>query len=1047
MGGGKRAGGSPNPRRRSFGSQSRIRLARDGGRGPGWTQRRPGRVRVPVPRFPGILLQRAATRNGLEREGDGPVWSRRSRRLVAKKSPMIQSSTGRTRAEGGCPDIGAIETIAAGRAAEASERLHLGSCGACLATLEELRAQARTHARLRTALAPPDGGSGGVDRPEDLIPGYTLMAEIGRGSQGIVYKAVQGRTKRTVAVKMLLGGAFATERQRARFEREVEIVAGLNHPGIVTIYDRTPVRGGRYAYAMEYIEGAALDDWIPPGQDLRDRRDATLRLFILICNAVQYAHQNGVMHRDLKPANILVDRAGAPHILDFGIAKALGAGPGAPTATLTEEFAGTLMFASPEQVAGNPDGIDSRTDVYTLGVLLYRLICGRHPYPVGGASLDLAARIRTQSPTPPRAIDASIPPDLSTVILHALHKAPGERYQSPGDLGRDLERCLAGKPIEARRDSLGYVLRKHVQRHRFGVAFACTLLVMLVAGLAVSLAFWRRAVAAQAGLEDALDRADQREKDIRQVADAQATMLSGVDPETMGTRLREDVVAEARAALGRSHADAEELAARVEQLDALLSGTNFTNVGTRGIDHVILAPALAAVERDYAGQPLVQAALWQTVADVYQRLGLYDAAVPPLERAIDTRRRELGDKHKDTLESLYAMGFLLTRYTTRADAKLYVREALYGQREALAKRRRELGDGDPETLKAMVSMADALGDVYKITEAEAYARHAMELHRRALGDAHPDTLKAISLRGAILWYQGRLSEAEPYSREAMEGRRRVLGDLHPDTLLSINNMGLLLTSAGRFAEAEAFHREALTGRRRVPGNDKSHMHATILSNMVLVLKPQGKLREAEQYAHEVVEHHRRVSGDLHLDTLWALLTLGELMVRQGRCAEAEPYCRRAYDNFRRVGGEQYSVTIRALSVMGRLQHGIGRLDEAEKFGAEAVRRGGSSFPSGHWFHFEILMHHARTLVAMGCFEQAEEELTEAHKILAMGMRLRAPGIDTTTGHSDLVGAFADLYAAWHEAEPTLGHDAAGAEWKATLDAMTTPAPAQSNRTP
>jgi WD40 repeat protein len=416
---------------------------------------------------------------------------------------MPESTPNRAEA-GGCPDIGAIEAIASGRAAAETETSHVRSCGACRAALEELRAQARTHARLRAALAPSPGAPGGEDLPEDLIPGYRLLAEINRGSQGVVYRAVQERTKRTVAVKMLLGGAFATDRQRARFEREVEIVAGLNHSGIVTIYDRTPVRGGRYAYAMEYIEGSVpLDAWRPASEGgARAQVRTRLILFAEICDAVSYAHQRGVIHRDLKPANILIDGAGKPHVLDFGIAKAAGTEP--PSGTLTVEFAGTLAYASPEQIAGRSGDIDIRTDVYSLGVILFQMLSGRLPHPLDGGSIAEAARIVTQQDAPRLGeIDRSWRGDLDTIAAKALERDIGRRYQSAAALAADIRRHLTGRTIEARRDSTWYVLRKMTGRHKvfvgtaLAVVFAVLAFGAAMATLAASRDRERRALAAK----------------------------------------------------------------------------------------------------------------------------------------------------------------------------------------------------------------------------------------------------------------------------------------------------------------------------------------------------------------------------------------------------------------------------------------------------------------------------------------------------------------------------------------------------------------------
>ncbi len=392
-----------------------------------------------------------------------------------------------------CAEPAALE-----QAAEAGElppplAEHVSDCPACRLAWESALADARFLSRARALSAsslPPAGAP--------RLAGYRTLGVVSSGSQGVVYRAVQESTSRTVAIKTLVAGEGATVRQRARAEREVEIAASLRHPNIVTIFESRKLEDGRIAVVMEFVDGVPLDCWNPTGETAAERRAAMLGVFISVCGAIHHSHLAGVIHRDLKPDNILVTPDGRPVVLDFGIAKTRNI-----SGTMTGEFAGTPAYASPEQVAGHPDEVNALTEVYSLGVILYRLLTGAMPYEITGGIFDIAQTIASTPPTNPVLLDASISSDLRAVVLRALAKDRAERYQSAAALAADLERCLAGEPVDARRGSGWYLLRKAVVVNRRRLALVAAGVVLLaVSGGAVWLSTSRAAASArQAALQ------------------------------------------------------------------------------------------------------------------------------------------------------------------------------------------------------------------------------------------------------------------------------------------------------------------------------------------------------------------------------------------------------------------------------------------------------------------------------------------------------------------------------------------------------------------
>lgn len=409
---------------------------------------------------------------------------------------------------------------------ETAVREHLSACAVCAARAAKAVAEHDGWIeRIRSAGFPPQEAGDRSSRGETgmappAITGYEILAEIRRGGQGIVFRALQKSTKREVALKLLREGRYASDTARRRFEREVELAATLRHPHIVTVFDSGETPDGHAYFAMDYIRGERLDRYTAQSElALGDR----LRLLGRICQAVNYAHQRGVIHRDLKPSNVLVDEAGDPHILDFGLARPV-AEQDATVMTTTGQVAGTLPYMSPEQARGLPDAIDVRSDVYALGVMLYEQLTGTYPYPVEGDTIQVLKQIAETPPTPPsraerRSVAGLIDNELETIVLKALAKKPEERYQTAGELARDIDHYLAGEPIEAKRDSSLYLLKKTIYRHRIGVTVAAAFALVVVAALLVSLTFWHQAVVDRDAAQEAQTLAEEQSEEARRQAE------------------------------------------------------------------------------------------------------------------------------------------------------------------------------------------------------------------------------------------------------------------------------------------------------------------------------------------------------------------------------------------------------------------------------------------------------------------------------------------------------------------------------------------------
>jgi len=921
-----------------------------------------------------------------------------------------------------CLNRSQLEAFVTGELPEAertSAEEHLATCPVCREAvggrLRELSSSGAvgdgvpSSDRAATVTSAPDTSS---PPPAEAVAGYEILHEIHRGGQGVVYKAVQLATKRVVALKVLLHGPYASAKQQHRFEREIDLVASLQHPNIITVYDSGIAQGQPY-FAMEYIHGHTLDAYVSRTKlSIKE----TLRLFRKICSAVNAAHQHGIIHRDLKPGNIRVDADGEPHVLDFGLAKAAGTDvqDGVPV-TVAGEFMGTLAYASPEQADGDPRLIDIRTDVYSLGVILFEMLTDQHPYPVDGSVAEVLRNIGEVEPKRPSALRRGIDDEVETIVLKALAKEKDRRYQSAEILARDVGHYLAGEPLDAKRDSTWYLLRKSLRRYRLAAGVAAAFVLTLTgATIGLSIMYGNQKQARQ--------QAETTARELEIVTAFQQSMISEIDTEIMGRALYEDLRSRLRTALATDGVLSPEAEAAAARFEDLLQETNATDVALELLDRQVLDRAAVAIESKFSDQPVVRAALRQAVADTYRMIGRYPPALPLQKAALETRRRELGDEHPKTLSSLNALATLLETMGRYEEAEARYRTVLDG-------RRRVLGEEHPLTLASVNNLGLVVSRIGRTKEARALYEQALDGRRRTMGEDHRDTLSSIINMGALLEQMGEYEEALGYYREALAGNRRILGEDHLETLTATNNLGNLLKTLGRLDEALLHHSQAVQSRRRIQGSDHPETLTSIINLGSLLLSME---REEEALAHfrEALAGWRRALGDDHPNTLVAVSYVGVVLQRMGRTEEAEPYYREALEGNRRTLGDDHIATVTALHNMGKLLRGLGRLEEAVSYSTATVRWAREQLPEGHPSSAAFLHSHAMSLSKLGRYDEAAGALREAHGIMeaAVGGEHRR----TVT----VIRTLVDLYEDWHAADPAGGHDTEAAEWRARLAAAT-----------
>ncbi len=858
------------------------------------------------------------------------------------------------------------------------------------------------------------GGSSGLEpgriaaqlRLGDALPGYELIGEIHRGGQGVVYEGVQRSTRRRVAIKVLREGPFAAVHERARFEREARILASLQHPHIVTIHDSGEVAGHFYL-VMDFVEGRPLDEWSAECGVRSAERPTTriLPLFAAVCDAVHAAHVRGIIHRDLKPSNILIDPHGEPRVLDFGLAKfSLESDASAPEAirnpqsttrnlTLTGQFVGSLPWASPEQVEGDRKRTDIRTDIYSLGVLMYRALTGRHPYPVDGTMRSVLDHICSNEPDRPSRVSRALDDELDAILLKCLAKQPERRYQSAAELGRDIVRYLRGEAVEARRESPSagwYIARKIIRRHRAAASIAAVF-VFLIAAAAAALALQARSLAkerddARTARTQAQQHAQQAEVERDHALRIQrmlANILTSVDPRTARGRdvtVLRDVLDRAAEQVGSELGDRPALEASVRET----IGRTYLNLSQYDAAEQQLSTALE-IRRAELG--LDDPHPWRLTALLgrsHWERGSLPEAQALFEQAIENLGRILGEQNQETLA---AMNNLALIYKARGDldgaAKL-LHTAAAGLREIH-------GDEHAETLATMTNLATAMLGRGKLAAAEATYADVLSQLRATSGDDDPGTMTLMNNLGDVRRRLGRLDDAEPLLCEALERRRRVLGDEHALTLQSMTNLAQLRLEQRSFDEAEGLLREALEGLRATVGVEHNDTQVT-MNRLAAVLMNLGRFEEAEPLLVESVQTASRAFGPNHSHALAAMNRLAELRRRQGRLDEAEPLLIAVRDRLLDAAGPGHPNTLAVQVHLGTVWLEQGRIAEAHDLLQPTRDRLQTVRGPRHFDSVKATIQLAAALSKLREFDEAASRYAEVLPVAAELYGTQDPGV-------------------------------------------------------
>ncbi len=890
-----------------------------------------------------------------------------------------------------------------------------------------------------------------ADEPSSSIAGrrigaWQLIREIGRGGMGVVWEARRAdqQYEQRAAIK-LMRASLLSDQDIRHFREERQILASLNHPCIARLLDGGMLEDGSPYLVMEYVDGLPLDAWCEREQlSLRQR----LEIFLLVCSAVEYAHRQLVIHRDLKPANILVTASdGVPKLLDFGIARLIqtaGEEQLSTTRMLTPEC------ASPEQVRG--ERMTTANDVFSLGVLLYSLLTGNHPFATPGSNpLETLRAICEEEPRVPSSIAPTwrrdLHGELDAVILQAMRKNPAERYPSVRALADDIRAWLEGFPVSAIRQPWWSRTAKLIRRYKGQSAAIAFAAVSLLAGIIVTSI---EAKIARQSAEAALVQ-----KDHAQIAQHAAQ----VERDKAIASQRAAIAAEKAAAEDRNRANAE--AATARSINEFLETDLLAQAGPSNQKSADSSPdpdlkvrtaldrAAEHIQGKFAGQPLVEASIRQTIGESYLDLGLFPEAQRQFERAVELRRQSLGEYAAETLSSMRKLAQTYRDQTQFPQAESLFKEVLKAQTTTLGEndnatldtavdlgaiyysigrfpeadaiftrivqiRRRLYPNKLAELFEALDALASVSSEEGKLDAAERYANEAVEIARRLHGDDHPDTLKARRVLVVIYRWQKKMDAAEKLQAVVLAGDRRVLGAEHPRTLIDMSNLGTIYRLEGRYTESAGMMRQLLEISRRINGPE--NMYTLIYENgLVQTLYSLGGFAEAEPLAVKNQETFKRLYGEGNQWTITSAKALGLIYGAEGKFKEAEPILLKVLEDTRRVQGAEHINVATTTTYLGVLYQDESKNDLAEQTLTEALALDRKRLKPGELATRSCLTALARLRLTQRKYAEAESLLREAMN----GSGNQNAEIWDTFDRQSLLGASLLGQGKFAEAEPLL----------------------------
>ena len=738
-----------------------------------------------------------------------------------------------------------------------------------------------------------------AERPGTSIGPYKLVEEIGEGGFGIVFLAEQQQpVRRKVALKVLKPG-MDSRRVIARFEAERQALALMDHPNIARVLDAGQSDLGRPYFVMELVKGVPITKFCDEQQlTPRERLD----LFLHVCVAVQHAHQKGIIHRDLKPTNVLIasyDGRPVPKVIDFGVAKALG--QQLTDLTLATGFGGvvgTLEYMSPEQAEFNALDVDTRADIYSLGVLLYELLTGTTPLTPErlkqaaitevlrlireeeppkpsmriSDSKDSLASVSAQRKLEPARLTREVRGDLDWIVMKCLEKDRSRRYESASGLARDIERYLRDEAVEASPPSGLYRLRKFARKNRKVMGTVATFVLLLALGAGISA--WQ-AVRARAAEKQALGALDREAEQLKQTKKSEARAR-------MVLKFFQDKVLAAARPKGQEGGLSKDVTLR-EALDQ----------------------AESEISKSFANEPLVEASIRNTLGVSYWFLGAQDLAMRQQERALALRRQELGPDHPDTVGIMNDLAVILV-----AQGKF--QEAQKTLEEVVAVKQRTLGPEDPITLRSVNNLAGIMAQLGSFQEASKLEEETWHIQQRVEGEEKIFTLRS-AYNLAIMWrHLGRVEESRNLFEKTLQTLQRVFGPDHQDTLRVMNCLGELMLDQGQVAEARKLFEKTLQLQQSVLGATNDETILT-MANLADTSRAQGLLEEAGNQAEKAADLHRRTLGPEHPQTLVALTILANVYRDRGRYAESQQLYEETIERQRPILGPKTIETQKLLN--------------------------------------------------------------------------------------------------------------------------------------